>query len=290
MLGGALSIARFVLGHPVGRRRPLRCRADTLAWQLRAASRPRIVPFAGEAKLWARRGETGVTGNVYVGLHECAEMAFLAHLLRPGELFVDVGANAGSYTVLAAKISGARVVAVEPVPETADRLEANVALNAVGDRVSVYRTAISDRAGRVWFTSGRDTTNRIAGSADPREGLVEVPCTTLDDLLGGARPRALKIDVEGYEAAVLRGATELLAIGDVLALVVEMAEPKGEAADLLARHGYAPARYEPFARRLEPQPADGLGGSGNVIWLQDRAEAERRVRTAPAISVKGLWI
>jgi hypothetical protein len=53
MSGKALSIARFVLGHPVGRRRPLRCLADTLVWQLRASSRPRIVPFAGGGRLWA---------------------------------------------------------------------------------------------------------------------------------------------------------------------------------------------------------------------------------------------
>jgi hypothetical protein len=52
--------------------------------------------------MWATSGMTGATGNLYVGLHEFEEMAFLLHFLRPGDLFADVGANVGSYTILAA--------------------------------------------------------------------------------------------------------------------------------------------------------------------------------------------
>ena len=56
---------------------------------------------------------TGATGNIYAGLHEFVDMAFCLHLLRSGDLFVDVGANIGSYTVLASKVAGANSVTLE---------------------------------------------------------------------------------------------------------------------------------------------------------------------------------
>jgi hypothetical protein len=57
-----------------------------------------------------------LTGNLYAGLHEFSEMGFLLHLLRQNDLFVDVGANLGSYTVLASAVCQARNIAFEPVP------------------------------------------------------------------------------------------------------------------------------------------------------------------------------
>jgi hypothetical protein len=63
---------------------------------------PVVVPFVGDTRLLVARGMRGATGNVYVGLHEFEEMAFALHALRPSSRFIDVGANVGSYTVLAA--------------------------------------------------------------------------------------------------------------------------------------------------------------------------------------------
>lgn len=53
---------------------------------------------------------TGATGNIYVGLHEFEDMAFLLHVLRRTDLFVDVGANIGSYTILAGGAAGAKLL------------------------------------------------------------------------------------------------------------------------------------------------------------------------------------
>ncbi len=63
-----------------------------------------IVHWIGGTRLAARRGMTGLTGNIYAGLHEFADMAFLLHFLRPSDLFADVGANVGSYTILASGV------------------------------------------------------------------------------------------------------------------------------------------------------------------------------------------
>ncbi len=58
---------------------------------------------------------TGATGNIYAGLHEFDDMAFFLHLLRPEDMFADVGSNIGSYTILASGVVGAKSVAFEPV-------------------------------------------------------------------------------------------------------------------------------------------------------------------------------
>lgn len=74
---------------------------------------------------------TGATGNIYTGLHEFIDMAFCLHLLRPGDLFIDVGANVGSYTILASKVVGANSFTLEPVPETFKRLKRNININDI---------------------------------------------------------------------------------------------------------------------------------------------------------------
>jgi hypothetical protein len=87
--------------------------ARFLSWQIgsRLSQTAHVFELANGAKMFARPGMTGATGNLYVGLHEFAEMAFLLHFLRRGELFADVGANVGSYSVVAGAAVGADVIA-----------------------------------------------------------------------------------------------------------------------------------------------------------------------------------
>ena len=71
---------------------------------------------------------TGITGNWYCGLHEFHEMAFVLHFLRKNDTFIDVGANVGSYTILAA-VTGSNVISIEPIPSTFNYLKNNVSIN-----------------------------------------------------------------------------------------------------------------------------------------------------------------
>jgi predicted RNA methylase len=71
---------------------------------------------------------TGATQKIYCSLQEFEDMALLLHVLRPGDLFVDVGANVGSYTILAAGVCGANVISIEPVPSTFTHLADNIHL------------------------------------------------------------------------------------------------------------------------------------------------------------------
>ena len=93
--------------------------------------------------------------------HEFADMAFVLHFLRPGDLFADVGANVGSYTILAPGVVGCRTVAFEPDPVTAAALERNIALNRISERVETRKAAVGERRWLGSLLGGFDTENHI---------------------------------------------------------------------------------------------------------------------------------
>ena len=179
MLGGPGQLIRFLVQHPLTRSDLPRALGRVARWQIESRLRRQVVvPWIGGTRLLVKRGMTGATGNIYAGLHEFAEMAFVLHLLRAGDLFADIGANVGSYTVLAAGVRGARVVAVEPGSAARAGLRANVDLNGLGDLVQVEGVALGAAQGRVAFTTGLDTTNHVLdGSDEPHE---QVEQTTVD--------------------------------------------------------------------------------------------------------------
>src|SRR5579863_9241815 len=151
-----------IMSHPLSRSQPLDALQRYLRWQIgsRLVPGPVVVPLTDRAKLIVSPGMTGATCNVYTGLHDYAEMAFTVHLLRPGDVFVDVGANVGVYTVLAGAVAGAHCVAFEPAADTFRHLTANVAVNALD--AELVHAAVGAKSGTLRFTVGRDTTNRVA--------------------------------------------------------------------------------------------------------------------------------
>ncbi|MFN8010162.1 MAG: FkbM family methyltransferase [Holophagaceae bacterium] len=277
------SLLRFVWNHPLNdsARGPALLRV--LRWQLasRLAGAPIAMPYVDDTRLLMTRGMTGATGNWYCGLQEYEEMGFLLHFLRPGDLFMDVGANVGSYTVLAAA-AGAEVVAFEPVPSTFRWLEDNVRLNRLEDRVSARNLGLSRAAGRLAFTAGLDTVNHVLRPGEEAEA-VEVAVSTLDAELSGRAPAALKIDVEGFELPVLDGGDATLASPSLKAVILET-NGSGEGygvqdAALFARmagHGFEALRYDPARRQLAaPDPR-----AGNTLFVRDRSFVEGRLPMA----------
>lgn len=141
-------------------------------------------------------------------------------LIDPGDLVVDVGANVGYLTSLAAVRAGplGRVIAVEPHPAVFGLLSSNVEAWRADPRVApieLHRLALSDRAGHGRLVTG-PTFDQNMGLAtlgsDAANGLdsEEVELRRLDGLLADSRIGVLKIDVEGHEPEVLRGAGSLL--------------------------------------------------------------------------------
>jgi hypothetical protein len=141
--------ARFFAAHPLTRDAPLKAWARFIDWQIKSRLKEVVVvPWIGGQRLAAQRGMTGATGNIYAGLHEFAGMMLALHFLRQGDLFLDIGANVGSYSVLASGVCGARSWAFEPAPETVDSLRRNISINGLEELVTVFetRTSISPSA------------------------------------------------------------------------------------------------------------------------------------------------
>jgi FkbM family methyltransferase len=129
--------------------------------------------------------------------------------LRPGDTFIDVGAFHGLYAVAVTKRLAAqgRVVAFEPVQASFDVLQKHISLNDVTQKVEAICAAVGDRDGTVNFATEGSSQSSIC--VEPRGGKT-VPMRTLDSVLHERRADIIKIDVEGFEELVLRGAKLLL--------------------------------------------------------------------------------
>jgi FkbM family methyltransferase len=153
------------------------------------------------------------------GTYEPNEFAFLAERLRPGMTFVDAGANEGLYTLFGARRVGpqGRVLSVEPSTREFERLKSNVAANRLGN-VLLVRAALSDRVGTAMLQvaenrhSGQNTLGSFAYAIQLYEQSETdvIPLDVLCKRHGIDRIDVLKMDVEGAELSILRGATSML--------------------------------------------------------------------------------
>lgn len=291
---GILNTLSFLMNHPLSQGRKLATLRRFAAWQVgaRLVPGPVVCPFANGSWLLARPGMTGATGNVYVGLHEFEDMAFVLHALRGGDLFVDVGANIGSYTVLAAAGTGAACIAFEPGTVAFAWLEGNVRFNGVADRTELHQQALGARLGQVALTADGDTVNHIV--TDPAAGsrTETVAMTTLDKALAGRTPLMLKIDVEGFETEVLNGAIQTLNAPTLRCVLLELngsgrryGYDDGDIRCRLLASGFEKCAYRPFERKLLDRLEDSP--SANTLFIRDRAFVAAWLREARPIDING---
>ncbi len=152
--------------------------------------------------LWLHRA--GLMGRA--GLQE-----IVSHVSQ-GMRVVDVGANVGVYTSLFAQLVGSsgRVIALEPAPDNWRALNKALTTNR-WNNVEIYQVAAADQSGRMCFErSFYNSGNNALCLESGRDGAESVEVVRLDDLLAGRRVDFIKIDVQGWEAAVLRGSEQTL--------------------------------------------------------------------------------
>lgn len=208
------------------RRNPLKALWRRVLWRLRwrITAEPWILRFKKDLKIAVANDGQGAL-LCYQGCSEAETEDFIVGFLRPGMVFIDVGAHVGKYTLLAARAVGSagEVHAFEPNPAVFGLLQKNVRLNRLGN-VFTNRCAVSDVEGERDFEVRKELTicslRPTVGSSTP-EGfpgglskIVRVPCISLDAYCSSRfrKPDLVKIDVEGAELPVLRGAQQLLAL------------------------------------------------------------------------------
>ena len=162
--------------------------------------------------------------QTYIYLFGCWEPAatqWLKSRLRPGDVFVDIGANVGYFSLLAAKLVGpsGKVIAIEASPTTAGELEKNVRLNGLGDQIAVICAAVSDCEKSVDMFRAPPSNlgaSTIVSAVAQRKGhsfeatVRAFPLPALIDIKQLRRARLIKVDVEGAEAAVFDGVRQCL--------------------------------------------------------------------------------
>ena len=288
----AINTLQIITRHPLNRGREFAAIGRFVRWQVgsRILKAPIACRFGRNSRLLVSTGMTGATQNIYCGLHEFYDMAFVMHALRPGDLFVDVGANVGTYTVLAAE-AGADCVTFEPVPSTFKQLSDNLVLNGLMGQVQAVNAAIGAEEGTIAFSVSHGPTNHVAIANETGE-VAQVPVRRLDDCLERG-PTLIKIDVEGYETLVLKGAAKTLADPDLLGVIMEVNGSgrrygfTDEAIrETMTNAGFGEYRYSPMERRLSllgsSKPVD------NVLFVKSPEKLEERLASANPVTINGV--
>jgi FkbM family methyltransferase len=160
--------------------------------------------------------------HIYSGAFEWEEREWLAGVLKPGDVFYDIGANIGYFSLLASEWCGSngKVISFEPVSKTFNRLKKNIQENPGLNNIRFFQVAASDleEEREIYISlNGKDAWNSLAGNAVAKqeattEKIKTIPVDRIREKENLPAPTIMKIDVEGWEVHVLQGAMETLRI------------------------------------------------------------------------------
>lgn len=242
------------------------------------------IKFIVDLKDWA------FARNCYLGLNEFNDSCFVLHYLRKNDLFIDVGANLGHYTLLASKIKESDVISFEPDDDTYARLKKNIEINNLEKLVQLFNLGLGDKKESLAFRTLRNNGHNYISNSKEYDKIVNI--MTLDQLKPGLLPKLIKIDVEGYEKKVLKGGEKLLRNKLVNALVIEISkhcERYGDRIEdvfeILKKYGFLPYIYNPFERDLIPfkHPKEFI--EQNIIFIKDLVQAKKLLKNSEMIKL-----
>jgi FkbM family methyltransferase len=212
------------------------------------------------------------------GHYEPDTARIIADLLRPGDVFIDVGANSGFFTLLAAKRVGAsgQVHSFEPLPVMRQRLQENLALNGF-QNVTLHDVALSNARGEVTFYEGPQGHKGISSlrPISQAANTLRIQTLPMDDLLAAIPSiRLIKIDVEGAEQLVVEGMWQLLSKHRpflILEVTDEYLKPFGHDAvglcSLLCASGYRIFHITSNGpREISPSQAGSMASQYNALF------------------------
>ncbi len=257
---------------------------------LRLCKYPIAYPFIHPAKLLVEKGMSSADLQIFTGLYDYHEMLFILHALNENDLFVDVGANIGVYTVLASAVKGSRSISMEPVPRTYKHFLDNIAINHISHKVVALNIGVGEKEGELKFTKNLNSSlNHVELEEKENDQTITIPVNSLDNLLEKEHPLVLKIDVEGFETMVIRGAQKTLKNESLKAIIIELNGLSNNYGfddkaihQTILDHGFSPYIYYPSLRSFEKLETFG---NENTIYIRDIEFFKKRVLTSPRYRV-----
>jgi FkbM family methyltransferase len=210
-----------------------------LRWPLRLLPPGMIVPVLQGPLRGARWIVGASTHGAWLGSYEMPMQRCFTEVVHTGDVVLDIGANAGFYTLLAARFTApnGHVFAFEPLPANLEVLRRHMTLNQV-THVQIMPIALADQNGETFF---RTAMNNSMGHLTS-DGDLRVTVRSLDALLAEGTiplPNVLKVDVEGAELRVLQGAKQLLSQAHpTIILATHGSQVRADCLQLLKEQGY----------------------------------------------------
>lgn len=219
----------------------------------------------------------GTTECYYYGKYDIMELSFLEKYLKEDDVFLDVGSNIGSYSLLSTKVSGCNCFTIEPEPKTYEEMVNNVKRNGLEEKIHPLNIAVSDENGSIYFTTNLDMCNHIVEKGEDLSNTIQIECKTLDEIFknDSFNNMVIKIDVEKYEPQVLKGAIDILSSGKVDIVIIEVLYNREEIDDILSKHGYTKYLYDWKQNKM----INGDVKEDNYIYVRDIDVVEKRIKT-----------
>ena len=181
MMQALLSILKVIVNHPFNSEHKLRSIIGFFKYQVetRLMGTKFLVDWVDDAKFITMKGENDLNGNLYCGLMEYEDMSFLLHFSKKTDTFFDIGANVGSYTILASGVRGCHSICFEPLPSTFDRLLDQIKINRIDSLVDARNNGVGDKSGKLEFTNNLNCLNKVNTNPSNKD-TTEVDVITLD--------------------------------------------------------------------------------------------------------------
>lgn len=204
----------WLLGHPAYKRHRIRTLWRCFKWEcLKRRGKEVLVALPWGVSMWCRPGKRySSDGLIYVFNEYEDEAFFVQKFIKAGMTAIDIGANVGFFTLMMARLAGdsGRVHAFEPSRPTLEKLRRNIDENKLAN-ITIHEVALSDREEERALHHDEDPSQNRFGQVVSPAGEEKVRCRPLDVELGPSKVDFIKIDVEGAELLVFRGAQQLLA-------------------------------------------------------------------------------
>ena len=234
-------VLQFTWNHPANKKKRMQALIRLARFQARGRllGKPTPARLGKYSTISAVLHRSGSAKVLYANPPDHSEMLVWRRHIQPGDLFLDVGANVGTYSIWVGEL-GAEIIAIEPAEDTFSLLWDNIKLNQ--HNITPLQVAAGAQNGFLRFTVGRDCVNRI----DPR-GAAEIRVLTIDSIIGDRTASGMKVDVEGFEIDVLRGSARALSDHRIRLIQLEwngtsklaVGTDRRPVAELLTGYGYS---------------------------------------------------